>query len=192
MDESREIWIVRHGETAWSKSGQHTGRSDLPLTEKGREEAGAARDLLKGRKFSAVLCSPLVRAVTTCEIAGYRDQAELEPLVMEWDYGELNGLTRAQVRDRLGADWNIWKGPVPGGETLQQVGDRAAAVMRKIEKVDGDVLIFAHGHFLRIFTATYLGMEPGAARHFALATASAGILGAENGYPALKAWNVRS
>ena len=187
----REIWLIRHGATAWSKTGQHTGREDLPLTELGEQEALNAARLLNGRPFAHVLCSPLQRARRTCEVAGYLAQARIEPLAMEWDYGEWNGLTKAQILDRI-PDWNIWTGEVPGGESLQEVAARGRAVLAKLAKLEGDVAIFAHGHFLRIFTTQFLGLEPGMAKNFALATGSASILGADNGFPAIMAWNLKA
>lgn len=191
MMKRRQIWLVRHGETEWAREGRHTGRTDLALTAQGREEARAAAGILGGRGFDLVLVSPLRRAVETCEIAGYGGGALVEPDCMEWDYGELNGRTRAEVRAWLGEDWNIWKGPVPGGETPEDVADRARRVLKGLDGVDGDVAVFAHGHFLRIFAVTYLGMEARAARHWALGTGRVSVLGRENGYPAIVRWNAR-
>ncbi len=170
MLKRRHIWLVRHGETEWAREGRHTGRTDLPLTEKGREEARAVAAVLARRPFELVLVSPLRRAIETCEIAGYLPEALIEPDCMEWDYGELNGKTRPEVRAWLGSGWDIWKGPVPAGETPEEVAARARRVLDGLEAIDGDVAIFAHGHFLRIFTATYLGLEARTARHFALGT----------------------
>lgn len=191
MLEPRQIWLVRHGETEWSRSGRHTGRTDLPLTARGLDEARGAAALLAGRPFAAVLTSPLWRARETCEACGYAAHARIEPLCMEWDYGDLNGLTRQQIRETHGANWNIWDGPVPGGETLDEVAARARRVIDSLP-VDAESLIFAHGHFLRILTAVYLGLPPAAARHFALATARVSVLGADNGFPAIARWNIGS
>ncbi len=191
MLKRRHIWLVRHGETEWAREGRHTGRTDLPLTEKGREEARLVDQILGHRKFELVLVSPLRRAIETCEIAGYLPEALVEPDCMEWDYGELNGKTRPEVRAWLGANWDIWKGPVPAGETPEQVAARAQRVLNGLEAIEGDIAIFAHGHFLRIFTATYLGLEARAARHFALGTGRISVLGRENGYPAIVKWNAR-
>jgi probable phosphoglycerate mutase len=185
---AEQIWLIRHGETLWSKSGQHTGRSDIPLTEKGEEEAQATAAKLAGQSFDMVLCSPLQRARRTCEIAGFLPQAILDPDCMEWDYGDLNGRTREDYRvDHPG--WNIWDGPVPNGETVQQVADRAARVLVRVAAVQAHAAIFAHGHFLRILTPTYLQMEPTAAKHFALATARISVLGWDNSFPAMLRWN---
>ncbi len=191
MLKRRHIWLVRHGETEWAREGRHTGRTDLPLTEKGREEARLVAGILARRKFELVLVSSLRRAMETCEIAGYLNEAFVEPDCMEWDYGELNGKTRPEVRAWLGANWDIWKGPVPAGETPEQVAARAQRVLNGLEAIEGDIAIFAHGHFLRIFTATYLGLEARAARHFALGTGRISVLGRENGYPAIVKWNAR-
>lgn len=188
MAEPRQIWLVRHGETEWSKTGQHTGRSDLELTPVGIEEAKSAAALLDGQTFSEVLCSPLKRARQTCEIAGFDGQARIEPLCMEWDYGDLNGRTRGQIKADLGSDWNIWDGPVPNGETLEEVAARARQVIDSLPP-EGSTLIFAHGHFLRILTTVYLELPPTAARHFALRTAAISILGLDNGHSALLVWN---
>jgi broad specificity phosphatase PhoE len=182
-----ELWLVRHGETAWSLTGQHTGRTDLALTEKGRHEARAVAGRLAGIHFEEVIVSPLRRARETCEIAGFSAQARIEPNAMEWDYGELNGLTRAQVKEIHGPDWTIWQGPVPGGETLVEVAARARRVLESARK--GRTAIFAHGHFLRILTAVYLGLPPAAAKHFALATAKVSVLGEDYGHPAIVRWN---
>jgi probable phosphoglycerate mutase len=183
-----EIWLIRHGATAWSVTGQHTGRTDLPLTEEGEREAAQLIPKLAGERFDAVLCSPLRRALRTCEICGFASQARREPDCMEWDYGELNGLTRDAYRERH-PGWTIWQGPVPGGESLAEVARRAARVLGGLAALDGRAAIFAHGHFLRILTAVYLGLDPASARHFALTTARVSVLGRDNGEAAILAWN---
>lgn len=183
-----EIWLVRHGETAWSLSGRHTGRTDLPLTERGEEEARAVAARLHGQSFQLVLCSPLQRARRTCEIAGLLPQAILDPECMEWDYGDVNGRTRDEMRAEQ-PGWNIWNYPLANGESLQDVAARAERVLGRIAATPGRAVIFAHGHFLRILSATYLELPPAAARHFALATASMCVLGADNGYAAIRRWN---
>ena len=180
--------MIRHGETAWSRTGQHTGRSDLPLTQSGEEEAQKLADKLQGERFELVLCSPLARARRTCEIAGFLPQAILDPECMEWDYGDLNGRTREELRAEQ-PGWNIWNYPVPHGESLEDVAARATRVLVRIAATPGRAAIFAHGHFLRILTATYLELPPAAARHFALATGRLSVLGADNGYAAILRWN---
>ena len=185
---AEQIWLIRHGETPWSLTGQHTGRSDIALTAKGEDDARAIAAKLEGATFELVLCSPLIRAQRTCELAGYLPQAQLDPDCMEWDYGEINGRTREEYRAEH-PGWIIWDGPVPGGETIEQVAARAARVVERAAEVPGRVAIFAHGHFLRIFTATYLELPPRTAKNFALATAHLSVLGADNGYPAIQRWN---
>src|SRR5262249_28850599 len=152
-----EIWLVRHGETEWSKAGRHTGRTDVPLTESGREQARALHAILGGRRFSLVLTSPLSRAPETCELAGYG--AVCQPLddLREWDYGAYEGRTTASIREER-PDWTVWSGGVPGGETVEQLGARAAAVLARVETADGDVALFSHAHFLRVLAAVWLGL----------------------------------
>jgi len=186
---AQEIWLIRHGETAWSLTGQHTGRTDLPLTPTGELEALSLSRQLAGEQFELVLCSPLERARRTCEIAGFLPQAVLDPACQEWDYGDLNGITRTDyVATHPG--WNIWDGPVPNGETLLQVATRAAVVLERIAATPGRAAIFSHGHFLRILTATHLGLPPSAAKGFALATARVSLLGLDSIYPAILRWNL--
>lgn len=184
-----EIWLIRHGETAWSLTGQHTGRTDLPLTPKGEDEARSLTQQLAGERFDHVLCSPLARARRTCEIAGFLSQAVLDPECMEWDYGDLNGVTREDYA-RTHPGWNIWDGPVPNGETLAQIASRTARVLGRIAATPGRTAIFSHGHFLRILSATYLELPPWAARGFALATAKVSVLGRDSHYPAILRWNL--
>jgi probable phosphoglycerate mutase len=185
---AEEIWLIRHGETAWSLTGQHTGRTDLPMTETGELQARRLSKQLGGEQFDLVLCSPLARARKTCEIAGFLAQAVLDPDCQEWDYGDLNGITEHDYTTAH-PGWNIWDGPVPNGETLGQVAGRAARALKRIAAMPGRTAIFAHGHFLRILTATYLGLSPWAARGFALATARVSVLGRDNDYPAILSWN---
>jgi broad specificity phosphatase PhoE len=186
---SEEIWLIRHGETAWSLTGQHTGRTDLPLTPTGEVEALSLSRQLAGEQFDLVLCSPLQRARRTCELSGFLPQAVLDPDCQEWDYGDLNGITR---EDYVAAHpgWNIWDGPVPNGEALSHVAGRATDVLKRIAATPGRAAIFSHGHFLRILTATYLGLHPSAAKGFALATARVSVLARDNGYPAILRWNL--
>ncbi len=185
------VWLVRHGETEWSLSGQHTGRNDLPLTQHGEEEALAVRDLLKGRTFSLVLCSPLTRARRTCEIAGFSDVAVIDPEIQEWDYGDVSGRTSAQVREEH-PGWTIWKGPVFNGESLDQLGARAKRVAERLRSHGDRCLVFSHGHFLRVLTAEWLRLPPVTGQNFALQTASVCVLGEDAGYPAIRAWNYRT
>jgi broad specificity phosphatase PhoE len=174
-----ELWIARHGETEWSRAGRHTGRTDLPLTAEGRREARALGRVLRGRRFALVLSSPLSRAWETSRLAGYADSAEPSVDLLEWDYGAIEGRTSAQVRaERPG--WVIWDATAPPlGESLDEVAARARRVIARAVGAGGDVLLFSHGHLLRILTACWLGLPPRAARLFPLATASLGVLAEE-------------
>lgn len=186
-----EIWIARHGETEWSRTGRHTGRTDVPLTTAGRREAAALRRALGGRRFALVLSSPLSRAWETCRLAGYAAVARTTEDLLEWDYGAVEGRTSAEMqRERPG--WTIWTGDVPLGETIDAVATRAGRVIEQAVAAGGDVLLFAHGHVLRILTARWLGLEPRDGRLFALATASIGVLGEEGGTRVIRSWNVSS
>jgi probable phosphoglycerate mutase len=184
-----ELWVVRHGETEWSRTGRHTGRTDLPLTAAGRREARTLRRELAGRQFALVLSSPLSRAWETCRIAGYADVARTTSLLCEWDYGDVEGRTRDAVR-RERPGWTVWKGPLPGGETLDEVAARARRVIRRAVAARGDVLLFGHGHILRVLAVCWLGLEPWDARLLALSTASIGILGEEAATRVIRTWNV--
>ena len=184
-----EIWLVRHGETEWSLSGAHTGSTDIPLTENGRRGAAAVGRFLAGRRFALVLVSPLQRARETCRIAGYEDVAQVEPNLREWSYGDIEGRTTAEVRqERPG--WSLWDDGPPNGESVEQVAARAQTVIARAGTAGGDVLLFAHGHILRILTACWLGLPPVRARHFALGTASVSMLGNERESRAMLRWNL--
>jgi len=184
-----ELWLMRHGETAWSLSGAHTGRTDLPLTENGRRRAAAMGRYLAARPFALVLASPLSRALETCRLAGYGAQAQLEPNLREWDYGDYEGRTTAEIQ-KEDPGWSIWNAGPRNGETIAQVAARADAVLARVAGTEGDVALFAHGHLLRILTARWLGLEPHAARLFALGTASISILGYERTTPVITRWNL--
>jgi broad specificity phosphatase PhoE len=183
-----EIVVVRHGETEWSASGRHTSRTDLPLTEAGRERARALAGVLADRRFSLVLCSPLRRARQTCELAGFGEVAVLCDDLHEWDYGEYEGLTTLEIR-AINADWNLWRDGCPGGEQPAQVGERADSVLRRVRGAGGDSIAFAHGHILRVVTARWLGMEVAAGARFALAAGGVGMLGYERETEVLTRWN---
>jgi broad specificity phosphatase PhoE len=185
----QEIWLIRHGETEWSKSGAHTGRTDIPLTPQGREAAEAIGRYLAGRKFALILTSPLERARETCRLAGYGDAAQIEPNLREWDYGDYEGKTTTEIR-RLRSDWLLWREGVPNGETVDQVAARARTVIDRALQAQGDVALFAHGHILRILTACWLGLEPSAGRLFALGTASISTLGYEHETRVITRWNL--
>ena len=174
-----QLWLVRHGETQWSLSGQHTGRTDIPLTENGEHQAIQIGKFLKGHNFAVVLTSPLLRALETCRLAGFGETAKLEPNLQEWDYGEYEGLTTNEIR-KLRPGWSLWKDGVPGGENIEQVAARAQAVIDEVVASHGDVLLFAHGHILRILSCCWLGLPPENGRLFALATGTVSTLGYEH------------
>lgn len=183
-----QVWLIRHGETAWSRSGQHSGRTDLPLTPQGEHEALAVGRLLAGRPFDHVFCSPLQRARRTCELAGYLPSAIIDPDLQEWDYGDCTSFTQEQIRERH-PGWTIWKGPVPNGESIAEIAARAHRVVTRLRQCHGVVAVFAHGHFLRVLTTEWLGLPPDAGRCFALETSAICILGEDSGEPAIRVWN---
>jgi probable phosphoglycerate mutase len=185
----RQIWLVRHGETEWSKSGRHTGRSDIPLTDLGQQQAVALARRLAGRAFALVLTSPRSRAAETARLAGYPD-AVVDPDLGEWDYGEFEGRTTADIRTEI-PGWSVWTGPWRGGETVEQVGLRTDRLIERCldPGVQGDVLLFAHGHLLRILAARWIHLPADGGRHFALGTATIGILGWERTNRAIETWN---
>jgi len=186
---SSHIWLVRHGETAWSLSGAHTGLTDIPLTPNGQLQALAIAQRLQGRSFSLVLSSPLQRARETCRLAGYSDCAEIEPDLLEWDYGAFEGLSTPEIRQSH-PNWNLWNDGVPEGETVEQVGERAHRVITRCAEAHGDVALFAHGHLLRILAATWLGLPPDCGRLFALSTATISLLGHERDTHVISGWNM--
>jgi probable phosphoglycerate mutase len=185
------IYLARHGETAWSLTGQHTGLTDLPLTEAGERNTRSLADRLKGLTFQKVLTSPLQRATRTCDLAGFGDVAEIEPDLVEWNYGEYEGLTGAQIRaERPG--WQLFRDGCPGGESPHQVAARADHVVQRLRGAQGDVLVFSSGHFIRVLASRWIGVEPSAtARSFMLSTASLSALGYENDLsrPVIRFWN---
>jgi len=194
-DSRIELWLIRHGETAWSLSGAHTGRTDLPLTAAGEREAEDIGRSLAGRRFALVLTSPLARARETCRLAGYGQAAQIDPNLREWDYGAYEGRTSAEIRKQA-PDWTIWTSPVPQGETIQQVAARAQQVIERAiaaaaahADAPAHIALFAHGHLLRVLTACWLGLPPEAGRLFALSTASLSILGHEHENRVITQWN---
>jgi probable phosphoglycerate mutase len=184
----RRIWLVRHGETEWSRTGQHTGRTDIPLTALGRRQAAALGRRLAGTAFALVLTSPLARARDTCELAGFGNAAVPSDDLLEWDYGIWEGRTTGEIRTEQ-PGWSIWSTPVPRGETAEQVGERVRRVIDRAATAGGDVALFAHGHVLRILAACWLGLDPTAGRLFALGTASISVLGYEHDIRVITAWN---
>jgi probable phosphoglycerate mutase len=182
------IWLIRHGETAWSLSGAHTGRTDIPLTELGEEKAARLGERLAGRSFGLVLTSPLQRAWRTCELAGFGAQAVFDSDLLEWDYGSFEGRKTDEIRREL-PGWSLFRDGAPGGETIEQVAERARRVIERAEAADGDTLLFAHGHVLRIMAACWLGLPAVNARLLALGTASISTLGHERETRVITRWN---
>ena len=184
------VYLARHGETAWSLSGQHTGRTDLPLTEQGERQARALGERLRGANFAKVLASPSQRARRTAELAGFSSAAEIDPDLAEWDYGQYEGRRTADIlAERPG--WFLFRDGAPGGETPDQVGARADRVIQRIRAIGGNVLIFSSAHILRVFAARWLGLEAAGGRYFLLDTSSLSILGYEHNLaePAIRLWN---
>ena len=187
-DSGRRLWLVRHGETEWSASGQHTSRTDIPLTPRGERQALALGRSLAGHPFALVLSSPLGRARETCRLAGHGGVAQITDDLREWDYGIYEGRTTADIRKEI-PGWTVWSGPVPGGETLEQVARRTRRVIDRAVAAAGDVALFAHAHVLRVLTACWLGLPPEAGRLLALGTASLNILGYERETRVISVWN---
>jgi broad specificity phosphatase PhoE len=185
---SPQIVLVRHGETAWSRSGQHTGRTDIPLLEDGRRMGQALEAPLRAWSFAAVWTSPLRRASETCALSGHGVTARENPDLMEWDYGDYEGKTGKEIRASK-PEWTIWKDGPLGGETVEQIGARVDRAMEEVRRVQGNVLLFSHGHFLRVFAARWLGLPPSEGRLFALSTASLSVLGWDGAQPQLVSWN---
>ena len=197
-EHTTELWLVRHGETAWSALGRHTGRSDVPLSAEGEDQARALGKRLPADGFDLVLCSPLQRARRTADLAGLTD-VQVEPLAVEWDYGTYEGRTRAQIRAEI-PGWSPWTHPaMPGGETLEEVCARARAVLDRIRAVPGSavpgsgrrarVLLVAHAHFLRVLATQWIGHDVALARHLLLGPASLGMLGNDRGTCVIGRWN---
>ena len=179
---------MRHGETEWSLSGQHTGTTDLPLTENGRQVARLLRPVLVKESFALVLTSPLQRARETCRLAGFGDAANVEPDLVEWNYGRYEGLTFDQIH-AMAPGWLLFRDGCPGGEQSGEIGARVDRVIAKVRVVEGNVLLFAHGHVLRVFAARWLGLPPSVGQHLLLDTATMTILSYYHGVPAIKRWN---
>jgi probable phosphoglycerate mutase len=184
------IYLARHGETAWTLTGQHTGRTDIPLTERGERNARRLGERLKGLVFARTFTSPLQRARRTCELAGYGAAAEVDPDLVEWDYGDYEGRRTADILQER-PDWMLFRDGCPNGEPLEAIGARADRVLARLRAVEGNVLVFSSGHFLRFVGARWLGLEPAGARLFYLSTASLSILGYEHNKarPVLRLWN---
>lgn len=184
------LWLVRHGETEWSRSGRHTGRTDLPLTERGENSVRWLAERLRGQEFARVLTSPLQRAARTCELAGFGAVAALDPDLVEWDYGDYEGRTTAAIHaERPG--WNVFRDGCPRGESPAQVAARCDALVRRVRAVDGDVLLFSSAHVSRVLCARWLGLEASGGALLVLGTASLSTLGYEHdrSEPVIRLWN---
>ena len=184
------IYLARHGETAWSVTGQHTGLTDLPLSERGERNAARLGERLAGSVFAKVLTSPLQRATRTCELAGFGAVAQVDRDLVEWNYGDYEGLRTAEIHAKR-PDWQLFRDGCPHGESPEQVGARADRVVNRVRAIKGNVLIFSSGHFLRVFAARWLGLEPAAGKFFMLNTASLSALSYEHdlSHPAIQFWN---
>lgn len=185
------VYLARHGETAWSLTGQHTGLTDLPLTPNGERNARRLAERLDGLKFAKVFTSPLKRAARTCELAGFGAVAETDPDLVEWNYGQYEGLRSADILARR-PDWELFRDGCPGGESPAQVGERADRVVQRVRAVGGDVLLFSSGHFIRVVAARWLALGPGSAgKHFVLSTASLSAVSYEHklSQPVIRLWN---
>lgn len=183
----QQVFLIRHGETEWSRAGRHTGRTDVPLTAEGEIRAEAIGRALRGRDIS-VWTSPLQRARETSRLAGFADAARVDDDLREWDYGAYEGRTTLEIR-RETPEWSVWLSPIVNGESLDQVADRARRVIARTSHSDGDVALFSHGHMLRILAACWIGLPPGTGRFLALDTASISVLGYERQTRVIRNWN---
>ncbi|HWZ29803.1 MAG TPA: histidine phosphatase family protein [Bryobacteraceae bacterium] len=186
MTSKSEIWLIRHGETEWSLSGAHTSRTDLPLTPEGERRGRALGEVLHGKQFALVLSSPMRRALDTAWLAGLT--AEISTDLCEWDYGAYEGRTTPDIQKEA-PGWTIWTSTPPGGETAEQVAARADRVIERALQASGDVALFAHGHFLRVLGARWIGIEPQGGRYLALSTGSVSVLGWERETRVIRMWN---
>ena len=182
------VFAIRHGETAWSLSGRHTGTTDIPLTDNGRQLAERLRPILAKERFAQVFVSPMRRARETCELAGLGNAAVIDPELAEWNYGEYEGLTPKQIHQQC-PGWLIFRDGCPGGETPEQVGARVDRVIARTRTGAGDVALFAHGHVLRVLVARWIGLPAGAGEHFLLDTGTLSVLGYYRELPAVRVWN---
>jgi len=188
MEKSREIWLLRHGATEWSRDGRHTGSSDIPLLPEGEAEARALAPLLAGQHFAQVWVSPLQRARRTCELAGLGAQAQPNENLREWDYGSYEGITTAEIRQTV-AGWSVWSHGCPGGEDAAAVTQRCEALIAQLLALEGNIALFAHGHLLRSLAGTWIGQGAVGGKHLALGTGSHSLLGFERENPVILRWN---
>lgn len=185
---SPSLWLVRHGETEWSASGRHTGRTDIGLNDNGRRQAQTLGALLAGHSFGLVLTSPLKRARETCALAGYGDRAEVDGDLQEWDYGSYEGITTDEIRLSR-PTWTLWRDGCPGGETAEQVGARVDRVIARVHAMSSNTLAFAHGHLLRVLAARWVGLDATAGALLALDTATVSVVGWEREQAVIRSWN---
>ncbi|MCA9498773.1 MAG: histidine phosphatase family protein [Nitrospirales bacterium] len=188
FEKQQEVYVIRHGETEWSLSGQHTGTTDLPLTENGRKLARLLQPMLANHSIARILTSPLQRARETCQLAGFGEKAEVDTNLVEWNYGEYEGITTKQIHDKR-PGWVIFTDGCPGGETPEEVGARADRIITKARTTRGNVALFAHGHILRVLVARWLGLPASGGRYFLLHTGTLNVLSYYRGIPAVKIWN---
>ena len=188
MEKSREIWLLRHGATEWSRDGRHTGSSDIPLLPEGEAEARALAPLLAGQHFAEVWVSPLQRARRTCELAGLGAQAQPNENLREWDYGSYEGITTAEIRQTV-PGWSVWSHGCPGGEDAVAVTQRCEALIAQLLALEGNIALFAHGHLLRSLAGTWIGQGAVGGKHLALGTGSHSLLGFERENPVILRWN---
>ncbi len=183
-----EIVLARHGETEWSVSGQHTGTTDIPLTDAGRRQAERLGRQLRGREFATVVSSPLQRALETCRLAGLGERCETRTELVEWDYGDYEGTTTPKIRETV-PGWTVWSHGAPGGETAAEVGTRVDRVIDELSALDGDSVVFAHGHLLRVMGARWIGLAPEDGALLALDTGTLSVLGSERERRVVRLWN---
>ena len=190
MASNPAIYLARHGETAWSLTGQHTGLTDIPLTEHGEKNARSLGKRLKGMTFAHVFTSPLQRAKRTCELAGFAAVAQIDPDLVEWDYGDYEGRTTAEIHKQR-PDWKLFRDGCPGGESVADIGARADRVVARLRALDTTVLLFSSGHFLRVLAARWCGLDASAGCYLFLSTASLSVVGYEHGKddPVVRLWN---
>ncbi len=188
MNNRQTVFLIRHGKTSWTECGRHTGRTDIPLSWEGRREAAILKPVFEKVDICLVLSSPLKRAFETCEIAGLSERSRKEPDLMEWDYGGYEGLTTSEIREKV-PFWTVFTHPVPGGENIEEVARRADRVIGEIRQREGNIVIFSHGHFLRVMASRWLGMDPSFGRFFPLGTSTLSVFDYEHEYPAIRTWN---
>ena len=181
---ARQVWLIRHAQTEWSVNGRHTGRTDIPLTPTGIAAAEALRPWVRTVEFERVYSSPLSRAIDTARLCGLESRVQPEPLLMEWDYGQYEGVTTREIQQRV-PHWDLWRDGCPGGETLSQVSNRAHRLLARIAEVPGNVALFSHGHFSRLIIAAWLQLPASRGRSFAIRAGSVTVLGFEHGNPVI-------